>query len=319
MIDLSETDAIAQTALSQWPLPPNAIARRINVAENVTYLIEAPEHRSVLRLHRVGYHTRRAIACELAWSAALEREGDVRTPGVIVGHDGEAIQRAGPHFAVVFEFVPGVHPSEHDDLTTSFEGLGMLAARTHLHSMRWTRPWPFERMSWDTNAVFGPDAIWGDWRAAPHVTPDRVAILERVEALVTRRLAVFGCGVERYGLIHADMRLANLLIDGPTTRLIDFDDCGFGWFLYDFAAAISFIEDNPQVPELRDAWVRGYRSVRALSAEDECEIESFVMLRRLALLAWIGSRIDAPEPQKYAPDFARVSAELGEIYLSKMS
>ena len=318
MVDLNATDAVAQAALSQWALPQDAAARRINVAENVTYLIEAPGYQSVLRLHRVGYHTKRAIECELAWSAALGCDGDVSTPAVILGCNGEAIQRAGPHFAVMFEYVPGVHPDENDDLTASFEGLGALAARTHIHSMSWVRPEPFERMAWDTDAVFGPNAIWEDWRAAPHVTIERREVLEQVEALVTRRLQAFGRGPDRYGLIHADMRLANLLIDDTTTRLIDFDDCGFGWFLYDFAAAISFMEDHPQVPVLREAWVRGYRRVRALAEDDEREIDTLVMLRRLALLAWIGSRIDAPEPQQYAPHFARVSAELGEAYLSKM-
>jgi hypothetical protein len=37
----------------------------------------------------------------------------------------------------------------------------------------------------------------------------------------------------------------------------------------------------------------------------------------LALLAWIGSHIEAPEPQAMAKDFARVSAELGERYLAE--
>lgn len=316
--DLTRTDALAQEALALWPVPKGARATRLNVAENVTYLVEAAGYRAVLRLHRIGYHTRRAIACELAWSGALGREGGVPTPAVILGRDGEAVQRAGPHFAVLFDHVPGVHPDENDDLTGKFEGLGAIAARTHLHSVGWSRPEPFERMAWNVETVFGPQATWGDWRDAPHVTPERRAVLEEVEAVVRRRLAAFGQGPERYGLIHADMRLANLLMDGETTRLIDFDDCGFGWFLYDFAAAISFMEDHPQVPALRAAWLRGYRSVRDVPEEDAGEISSFVMLRRLALLAWIGSRIDAPEPQLYAPDFARVSAELGARYLSEM-
>lgn len=318
MSDLNTTDAIAQAALTLWPIPQDAVARRINVAENVTYLVETSGRRTVLRLHRIGYHTRRAIECELAWSGALGREGGVQTPSVILGRNGDAVQQAGLHLAVLFEFVPGAHPDENDDLSASFERLGAMAARTHLHSMGWERPEPFERMAWDDGAVLGPDATWGDWRDAPHVTPERRAVLEHVEAVVIRRLDAFGRREDRYGLIHADMRLANLLIDGETTRLIDFDDCGFGWFVYDFAAAISFMEDHPQVPSLREAWVRGYRSVRALGDEDEREIDSLVMLRRLALLAWIGSRIDAPEPQLYAPDFARVSAELGEVYLAKM-
>ena len=127
----------------------------------------------------------------------------------------------------------------------------------------------------------------------------------------------FGRGPERYGLIHADMRLANLLVDGGTTRLIDFDDCGFGWFLYDFAAGISFMEDSPAVPALGEAWVAGYRKVRPLSGADEREIDTFVMLRRMALLAWIGSHSAVPEAAALAPDFARNSADLAETYLAR--
>ena len=318
MDELAQVDALVQAGLSLWPLPTGALARRINVAENVTYLIEATGYRAVLRVHRVGYHTRRAIECELAWSQALSAEGSVPTPRVISGRNSAAVQVLGAHFAVLFEFVPGEHPDEDDDLVVSFEGLGMIAARAHEHAMRWDRPEPFERLSWDAEAVFGAEATWGDWRNAPNVTRDVKDVLEKVEARVTERLLAFGRGPERFGLIHADMRLANLLIEGETTRVIDFDDCGFGWFLYDFASAISFMEDHPQVPALRAAWVAGYRSVRALPESDEREISSFVMLRRMALLAWIGSRAGAPEPEKYAPDFARVSAELGAAYLSEM-
>ena len=38
------------------------------------------------------------------------------------------------------------------------------------------------------------------------------------------------------------MRLADSLVGQEGTRLIDFDVCGHGWFLYDFAASISLIE-----------------------------------------------------------------------------
>ncbi|WP_137389966.1 phosphotransferase enzyme family protein [Rhodoligotrophos defluvii] len=98
---------------------------------------------------------------------------------------------------------------------------------------------------------------------APNVTPEIRTLLERLKRELISRLATFGKSSDRYGLIHADMRLANLLIDDGMTRLIDFDDCGFGWFLYDFAAGVSFIEDHPQVPALKAAWVKGYRSCAA--------------------------------------------------------
>ena len=246
-----------------------------------------------------------------------------RRPAVVAGRDGEAIQTAAveglpaPRHMVMFEFLEGRHPDEGQDLSAPFEALGEIAARTHLHSMRWERPEPFERLVWDLDAVFGPDPTWGDWRDAPRVTPEVAEVLEAVEATVARRLRAYGRGADRFGLIHADMRLANLLIDGGRPRLIDFDDCGLGWFLYDFAAGISFMEDHPQVPALKAAWLGGYERVRPLSAADRAEVDSFVMLRRLALLAWIGSHVEAPEPRALAPDFARVSADLGRRYLAR--
>ena len=115
------------------------------------------------------------------------------------------------------------------------------------------------------------------------------------------------------------MRLANLLIDDNGTRLIDFDDCGFGWFLYDFAAAISFMEDDPRIPNLKSNWLQGYRKIRAISENDENEIETFIMLRRMALLAWVGSHIETPEASSLAPDFSKITVQIAENYLKKFS
>ena len=321
---LRHLEVLANQSLHLWDIPEGAKARLINVSENATYLVEAPGYKSVLRVHRENYHTRRAIECELAWAAALDAESDVICPGVYTGRDGEAIQKGSveglpdPRYMVLFHFVEGEQPDEDHDLVEPFRELGEIAAKTHIHSIGWPRPQPFERLTWDVDAVFGANPTWGNWRDGPNVTPEIKAVLERVEATVRRRLAAFGQGEDRYGLIHADMRLANLLIDGGTTRLIDFDDCGFGWYLYDFATGISFMEDHPQVPALKASWVDGYRRARPLSDAEETEIDTFVMLRRLALLAWIGSHIEAPEPQALAPDFARVSAELGEAYLTRL-
>ena len=257
------------------------------------------------------------------WSNALNEENVITTPGTYLGRDGNPIQSGvvdglpAPRYMVMFHFVEGAEPDESQDLVAPFEELGQIAAKCHLHAIQWMKPEPFERLVWNLETVFGNDPTWGNWRDAPNVTPEIREVLERVESTVTRRIEALGMGAEHYGLIHADMRLANLLIDETGTRLIDFDDCGTGWFLYDFAAAISFMEDQPQIPDLKNAWVKGYRSVRDMSESEEHEIETFIMLRRLALLAWIGSRIEAPEPQAMAPHFARVSAELGAAYLER--
>ncbi len=300
--------------LHLWDIPAHATTTLINVSENETYLVEADKFKAVLRVHRQGYNSERAIECELEWSAALP----LNTPTAIVGIDGKAVQSSDDRLMVLFNYINGKHPDPREDLTASFVELGRIAAQTHYHSEGWKRPENFERLTWGLHEVFGENAKWGDWRDAPNVTNDIRRILERVERVVKHRLNAFGKSPQNYGLIHADMRLANILVHNGETRLIDFDDCGFGWFLYDFAAAISFIENDPQIPALRKAWVKGYRAFRPLSDAEVFEIGSFIMLRRMALLAWIGSHMEATEPQALAPDFARVTAELGVKYLSKM-
>jgi Ser/Thr protein kinase RdoA (MazF antagonist) len=120
------------------------------------------------------------------------------------------------------------------------------------------------------------------------------ADLEQALWFIRQRVDRFGMSPERFGLVHADLRLANLLVHDTHLRIIDFDDCGFSWFMYDFAAAVSFIEHEAMVPDLLRAWVTGYRKAATLSAEEMAEIPTFVVLRRILLTAWLASHSEVP-------------------------
>ncbi|MDT5072808.1 MAG: hypothetical protein QOH82_2128, partial [Mycobacterium sp.] len=80
--------------------------------------------------------------------------------------------------------------------------------------------------------------------------------------------------------------------------------------------AVSFFEDDPSVPEWQDAWATGYRTRRPLPATDEAMLPSFVLLRRLLLLAWMGSHSHSKESQAMSITYARGSCEIAERYLS---
>ena len=77
------------------------------------------------------------------------------------------------------------------------------------------------------------------------------------------------------------------------------------------------MEDDPRVAELKDQWLEGYGRQRLLSQQGIREVDSMVMLRRMALPAWIGSRIESPEPQRLAARFAAGTAELADAYPRK--
>jgi Ser/Thr protein kinase RdoA (MazF antagonist) len=319
---LSSVTGCARAALAAWGCGPDAAATLLQVSENATFVVDDPgQGRSVLRVHRLGYHSAAAIESELRWLDALRGAG-VRTPRVLPARDGRRIVTAAgagagagpPRHCVRFEFLPGAEPPAD---AAHFTALGELTARMHAHARAWARPAGFTRFAWDLDAAFGPSPRWGHWRHGPGVGPGEAALLSRAQETVTRRLAAYGAGPDRFGLIHADLRLANLLASDGQTAVIDFDDCGTGWYLYDLAAAVSFFEDDPAVPELAAAWLAGYRrGGGVVPARDEAETWTFILLRRLLLLGWTGSHPAAADAAALGPAYAAGSCDLAERYLS---
>ncbi|CDP86901.1 MULTISPECIES: phosphotransferase enzyme family protein [Mycolicibacterium] len=329
MVITDEID-VAHLALRQYDIGADATLRLLNLSENATYLVDDAGTQSILRVHRQNYHRPHEIESELDWLAALRADSDVTVPTVLPTPDGRRLvtvngeQTGGiDRHAVHFGMVAGAEPDEGALSLDDFHTLGRITAALHDHSQRWKRPAGFGRFSWDWEHSLGASGRWGRWHDAEGVGAAEQQVLERAQALLHDRLHSYGTGSDVYGLIHADLRLANLLVEpgssgsaGPSEiTVIDFDDCGFGWYFYDFGTAVSFIEDDPALPEWQDAWVRGYRTRRDLPASDEDMLASFVLLRRLLLLAWMGSHSHSRESATKAVSYAAGSCELAERYL----
>lgn len=310
--------------VGDWGLSPATVVTLLNVSENATFRADDPSAAApiVIRVHRPGYHSRAEIESELAWIDALRADGVAPIAAPLPRGEGGRIASLetadGRRDVVAFAFMSGVEPSPSDDLRDGFRRLGAISARLHQHSKRWRPPPGFSRKAWGVAATVGPSAYWGDWRDALGLTADGRRVLERAVALMGERLAAFGDGRERFGLIHADLRLANLLIDGERIGVIDFDDCGFGWFLFDFAAAISFFETDPPIPALQDAWLAGYRAVGALSDDEAAELPTFVALRRLQLTAWVASHSETPTAAALGAAYTDGTVGIAERYLREM-
>jgi Ser/Thr protein kinase RdoA (MazF antagonist) len=313
---VTDIDELARRALARYGLH-DATASLWNVSENHTCRVHAGDRAYALRIHRPGYRTAHEIASELQWSDALREDGAVETPVVVPSTDGERVVDLGTHNVVLFEWLPGITPEpDGEDLIDGFKVLGAVSARMHAHARAWAPPDGFARPVWDYEHTLGAGGYWGAWQAGLGMGAEERAQLGRLDATIARRLDAYGKG-DRFGLVHADIRLANLLVDGGHVRVIDFDDSGFSWFMYDFATTVSFMEDHPRVPELRAAWLEGYRSVAPLARADEAELDTFVMLRRLLLVAWIGSHHTfATEAAELGAGFTAGTCALAEDYLS---
>lgn len=314
-------NAFARAALAAYGRAPDTPLRLLSLSENATYLVD-DQRPIVLRVHRPGYHPLPAIRSELAWMRALRAETPVVTPELVRSRDGSdvvAVWVDGDTLHVdAMGFVPGCTAEETSGVV-GYGKLGQLTAHMHGHAQRWRVPREFTRFRWDLDSMFGPDARWGDWRLAPGLTDrDHTAIAAAVRDIL-QRLTEYGYTPDRFGLIHADMRLSNLMVDpgrpGSDITVIDFDDCGWSWFMADLGAVVSWVEDTPEAEIAVADWLDGYQRVRRLSDDHLGMIPVFVMLRRIMLTAWIASHADADAARRVSDGFGGRTARLAERYL----
>jgi Ser/Thr protein kinase RdoA (MazF antagonist) len=315
---MSDFAALSRAAADAHGFGPGATLRAYSVTENPTCLISEPGRESVvLRIYHPGNRPEVEIRSELAWMSALREQTRIRVPAVVPTPDGrEVVTLDGPVYAVAFTVASG-DELDDDSLPATAEAVGEITARLHRHARAWDPPPWFTRPRWDLRTTLGDAPHWGPWQAGV-LDAEQVKQLERLDAVVRRRLADWGEGPERFGLMHADLRMTNVFADGEDLTIIDFDDAGYSWFLYDVGSMLTFCEGRPDVDEIVASWADGYRRVAPLSAEDEREIPTFLMLRRLLVHAYLGFRSDTElAAEAHADGYGEESCAVAERYLSR--
>ncbi len=272
------------------------IIRLIKHRENAVFEMALPSGRAALRLHRVGYQSERAIRSELWWAAALADAG-VAVPAPQPALSGNTLVTLpnGRHCSAI-AWVNG-HPLGEagvpfpDPVQTQIarhHALGALMAQVHAATARLTLPDWFTRSHWDADGLTGHDPFWGRFWEHPSLTR-----AEAAELLATRdylRGWLLALPDPDIGPIHADVLRENVLVDGDHLSLIDFDDSGIGYRLYDLGTTMSQNLDEPHYTAIRDALIAGYG--RATVAE----VEHFTLARTLVSVGWTAPRVPLDDP-----------------------
>lgn len=293
---------------ASWQLGPDLggelAMRLITVSENATFLVTADgEPAAVVRVARPGYLAGAdAFESEVAWVAALAADGVCQVPAALRTRSGTfcaavASDDGTDWWCVAYGYVSGRILEDlfgdagsgaggaAADPTSYYREIGAINARLHEHALTWAPPAGFARHSWDVPDMLGPTARWGRWEGAVDGGAERT-LLEEAQAAALEVVGRAPRDAAAWGLVHADLRPSNIMIQGESLTVIDFDDCGHTWFQYDFAAALSFLEHTPEAPTMAVEWLAGYTSVRPL-ARDAVELGcALSMVRRLQMLGW---------------------------------
>jgi Ser/Thr protein kinase RdoA (MazF antagonist) len=283
----------AAAAARHWG---GSIIRLIKNRENAVFEMTTPQGRAALRLHRVGYQSPAAIRSELWWVAALADAG-LPVPAPLAALSGETLVTLpnGRHCSVI-AWVEGEplgeaglpYTNPRDQQIALHHALGSLMARVHAATSALTLPPWFTRAAWDKDGLTGDDPFWGRFWEHPLLQP------AEARALCTARdaLRAFMDAMPNpdSGPIHADVLRENVLVNGTALSLIDFDDAGIGYRLYDLGTTLSQDLEEPHYTDLRDALIDGYG--RATVAE----VEHFILARKLVSIGWAAPRVPLDNP-----------------------
>ena len=164
-----------------------------------------------------------------------------------------------------------------------FFATGKSLAMIHAQADRWKPPSWFQRSAWDVEGLLGAEPNWNRFWENPALTDPQRRLVQRTREKALASLNLHGPTLD-YGLIHADVIRSNVIIAGDKAQIIDFDDCGHGYRLYDIACVLVALDNEPYARARFDAFVTGYRSVRVLSLD---LLPLFLSVRTLVHLGWL--------------------------------
>ena len=310
---------LARKALQHYDIDQNASLKLLGHRENAVFSVTSKDKKFAMRIHRYDYHSDDALRSELQWMESLDKYG-VPTPPIIRGKDGDTIYVVSVDDVPearqidVLEWVPG-GPPEAENIVQSFYTLGKLNAKMHQHAETWNLPNGFIRHRWDEEGMLGDNALWGRYSDLTGLTKEQLLILHKARNIALQRLGAYGKGKDLYGLIHADMMPENIMVNGEEIRVIDFDDGGYGWFMYDFGTSLFFNQAEPFYKEIYQSWLDGYQSLRALSKEDVSAVPTFLMCRGLVALGWLYTRRETAFAQEITEDIIGLTAHVAQGYV----
>ena len=307
---LNRLRRLAERAFKAYDMPAPHLTPLLH-EDNTTFRVDhANGERYVLRIHR-PLRTVEAVRSEMTWLAALRRETEFVVPEPVPTRDGDLLTVSSvegvpePRICMLFRWVEGRFLDAR--LTPShLERVGAFMAGLQLHGARFQPPNDFVRGRLDNltdqarrlaargaseaiarGQIDHPDDETAAVRLITEIcSPEDGARVATLLGKVRETQRTVGQGPETFGLIHGDLHQGNYLFHADQVRAIDFDDCGYGYYLYDMAVTLSEVNWRKNTPALRRSFLAGYRSVRDLSPEHEQYLDTFIALRDLQLMTW---------------------------------
>ena len=292
--------------------------RLIAARENLVFRVDHKKTSYALRLRRKGYRTDAELWSELEWIQATTHGGlGVPTPICSTSwkffHVINGVQVDGVSWLPGHPIGKTGAPLKIPDRIGLFQHIGCEMARLHNISDQWTPPAGFTRCAWDRKGLLGDTPVWNRFWENPTLSKADQSLFGEIREATDQDLAQIEHHLD-FGLIHADLVRENILTSSDFLNLIDFDDGGFGFRLFDLATTLLKNRPEKNYPALRTALTDGYRSIREI---DLTALDLFILLRSNTYVGWIMTRMQETGSETLNQSFVTTTRQLGQAYLEQ--
>jgi Ser/Thr protein kinase RdoA (MazF antagonist) len=275
------SQALLQLVKDNYPVTDASITF-LKRGFNDTYLIKEPACNFILRVYKHNWREIESIHTEIKLLEYLKKNG-ISVSYPIKNLKEEYIQQIsapeGTRYAVLFSFAEGVQVRK---LSTAQAYLfGIETGKIHALTCNKTfgkpaNDYTIEAQFAITLATLKPLLI---------NYPEQYNYLEKLKAEFITIFSGLQANALQTGICHGDLQAENFHIT-PENKItfFDFDFFGSGYLAYDIGV-FRWYDHKNKTPQVMDAFLKGYQTVKALSAAEIRMIPYFSTLRALFQMA----------------------------------
>lgn len=305
------------TSLLEKHRRPYDSLKLIHHGENTTFRAKYKGQNYLCRIHRPGYQTLETIRSEMEFIEHYRAFGlNVPKPIAIADEPiSSAVQlldapNVADRFGVLFNWIQG--RIQEKSSKKSAAKVGAFMAKMHLASEAFNPSESFFRPLLDSQGLY--KIMGGDVSVFSKSDQELIATVQKQ---ANARLEEIGQGKKSFGMVHCDFHAGNRLVQNGEVAAIDFDDCGWSWFIYDIAVCLSYHQSQADHEELTHLFFEGYRSVRPISEFEEESLDLLIQVRYIQILLWIQGRSDNPSFVKRLPKYVEYTRDALTEFLDK--
>ena len=273
--------------LSNYPLTI-VHHEHLRTSENVVIKLVSDSGRSyALRIRKILGSYQEQISSELVVLRDFSERTQADIPAPLPTRNGRlfcTVTAGGDaYMCIVFSWVAGVHLGAGEITPRHMAFMAQAVSLLHNFSSAYHPPSSLVRPVYDEEWFFGAPSWTTSADFVGRLDPDHAAYLRAADDTIRARLREHPRNAASFGLIHYDLHAGNFLFHENGANMIDFDECGFGYYLFDLAHILFEFIDDPRFGAFKDVVAEHYAGARY----SDRDLALFLALQGIAYANWL--------------------------------